>query len=75
MWTIHLGIFRFNQSACGRSSVAEATGGKVNLGYSSEGPIGERSMYVLFALTTSTSSTVTYMAAESDGAEKYFSLL
>ncbi|XP_026171399.1 immunoglobulin superfamily member 5 isoform X2 [Mastacembelus armatus] len=28
----------FNQSVSGRSSVAEATGGKVNLGYSSEGP-------------------------------------
>ncbi|KAI4815719.1 hypothetical protein KUCAC02_005854 [Chaenocephalus aceratus] len=29
---------RFGQSVSGRSLVAEATGGKVNLGYSSEGP-------------------------------------
>ncbi|XP_044209033.1 immunoglobulin superfamily member 5-like isoform X1 [Thunnus albacares] len=29
---------RFDQSVIGRSSVAEATGGTVNLGYSSEGP-------------------------------------
>ncbi|XP_034405195.1 immunoglobulin superfamily member 5 isoform X2 [Cyclopterus lumpus] len=29
---------RFDQSVSGRSSVAEATGGKVNLGYSGEGP-------------------------------------
>lgn len=41
-WTVHLGTRRFHQSASGRSSVAEATGGKVNLGYSNEGPAGER---------------------------------
>ncbi|XP_059187157.1 immunoglobulin superfamily member 5 isoform X2 [Centropristis striata] len=33
-------IIRFDQSVSGRSLVAEATGGKVNLGYSSEGPTG-----------------------------------
>ncbi|XP_056297854.1 immunoglobulin superfamily member 5 isoform X3 [Pseudoliparis swirei] len=31
---------RFDQSVSGRSSVAEATGGKVNVGYSGEGPTG-----------------------------------
>ncbi|XP_029302709.1 immunoglobulin superfamily member 5 [Cottoperca gobio] len=31
-------VIRFDQSVSGRSSVAEATRGKVNLGYSSEGP-------------------------------------
>lgn len=64
-------LFRFDQSVCGRSSVAGATGGKVNLGYSSEVPIGERSMYVLFTMTTSTSNAVTYVhdRTESDDTE------
>ncbi|KAM9734022.1 immunoglobulin superfamily member 5 isoform 1-T1 [Menidia menidia] len=35
-----LDLKRFDLSVFGRSSVATATGGKVNLGYSSEGPAG-----------------------------------
>ncbi|KAI3354426.1 hypothetical protein L3Q82_018941 [Scortum barcoo] len=37
-WTAHLGTCRFDQSGRGRSLVAEATGGQVNLAYSSESP-------------------------------------
>lgn len=37
-----MGTRRFDQSGGGGGSVAETTGGKVNLGYSREGPTGER---------------------------------
>lgn len=41
-WTVNFGARRFDQSGGGGGSVAETTGGKVNLGYSREGPTGER---------------------------------
>lgn len=70
-----MGIFRFDQSACERSSVAEATGGKVNLGYSREEPLGERSTRVVHHDNLNLKHNNIHDSIESDGTEKYFSLI